>query len=114
MTLQFIPRGLYNEKVESGPSKEFVDFDRDPGKVHLASSLIMNGVCVKWVGCVDLETLSGKAYLAFDEERARAEDKLMRENLETAQERQRKFEERLWQEQQNRIPENTVTSPRTS
>ena len=29
----------------------------------------------------------------------------MRENLEHAQERQRKFEERLWQEQQNRVPE---------
>ena len=33
MTLQFIPRGLYNEKVESGPSKEAVDFDKEPGKV---------------------------------------------------------------------------------
>ena len=26
---------------------------------------------MKWIGCVDLESLSGKAYLAFDEDRAR-------------------------------------------
>ena len=31
----------------------------------------MNGVCVKWVGWIDLETLSGKARLLFDEEQAK-------------------------------------------
>ena len=40
-------------------------------KVYLTSPLIMNGVCVKWIGCIDLESLNGKAYLAFDEDRAR-------------------------------------------
>ena len=40
-------------------------------QVHMASSFIMNGVCVKWIGWVDLEALSGKARLAFDEEHAK-------------------------------------------
>lgn len=31
----------------------------------------MNGVCVKWVGWIDLETLNGKAKLLFDEEQAK-------------------------------------------
>ncbi len=37
----------------------------------MMSSFIMNGVCVKWIGWLDLEALSGKARLVFDEERAR-------------------------------------------
>ena len=40
-------------------------------KVHLVSPFIMNGVCVKWEGWIDLETLSGKAKLLFDEEQAK-------------------------------------------
>ena len=31
----------------------------------------MNGVCVKWEGWIDLETLCGKARLLFDEEQAK-------------------------------------------
>ena len=31
----------------------------------------MNGVCVKWVGWVDLETLNGKARLVYDEDQAK-------------------------------------------
>ena len=31
----------------------------------------MNGVCVKWIGWLDLESLTGKARLLFDEETAK-------------------------------------------
>ena len=40
-------------------------------QVHLSSRFIMNGVCVKWVGWVDLETLTGKAKLVFDDQNAK-------------------------------------------
>ena len=40
-------------------------------QVHLAASLILNGVCVKFVGWIDMDTLNGKAQLLFDEERAK-------------------------------------------
>ena len=33
--------------------------------------MIFKGVCVNWVGCMDLETLTGKARLAFNEEMAK-------------------------------------------
>lgn len=48
-----------------------MDFDREPNRVHLSARFIMNGVCVKWVGWIDLETLNGKAKLLFDEEQAK-------------------------------------------
>ena len=40
-------------------------------QAYLCSGFIMNGVCVKWVGWVDLETLNGKARLVFDEDQAK-------------------------------------------
>ena len=45
-------------------------------KVHLCSSFIMNGVCVKWIGWIDLETLSGKAKLLFDDHNAKVSEQL--------------------------------------
>ena len=42
-------------------------------QVHLNANFIMNGVCVKWVGWMDLETLNGKAQLLFDEEQAKVD-----------------------------------------
>lgn len=35
------------------------------------SPFIMNGVCVKWKGWIDLEALTGKARLLFDEDKAK-------------------------------------------
>ena len=40
-------------------------------QVYLRSRFIMNGVCVQWVGWIDLETLNGKARLVYDEEQAK-------------------------------------------
>lgn len=102
LTLQFMPKALSGEKAENEePPMENVDYHRDYGKVHMSSPFILNGVCVKWVGWIDLHTLNGKAKLVYDVENATEEDKLMREAMEQARERQRQFEEsqRRWQEQ---------------
>ena len=48
-----------------------VNFDQEPNRVHLRSSFIMNGVCVTWVGWVDLEQLTGKARLVYNEDYAK-------------------------------------------
>ena len=91
LNLQFCRNALQDEKPPNcRPTRESVDFDREPGKVrgdiaglvlgamrecclqaHLCSPMIFNGVCVNWVGCMDLETLTGKARLAFNEEMAK-------------------------------------------
>lgn len=102
LTLQFCPNCLSDEKMSDvKPSKENVDFERESGRVHLTSDFIMNGVCVKWVGWMDLEVLTGKAKLLFDEERAKIEDETMRQVLKETQERVRMFDEaqRRWQQE---------------
>merc|ERR1712226_1484099 len=65
-------------------SQEFVDFDRETGKVHLKSQFIMNGVCVMWKGWIDLHRLDGAGRLEFDEERGRAEEERMQAQLAAA------------------------------
>ncbi|KAG4076718.1 hypothetical protein HA402_002005 [Bradysia odoriphaga] len=50
------------ETVEGG-----CNFYKEPGKVHITSSFIMNGVCVKFHGWFDLVTLEGMGRLEFDE-----------------------------------------------
>lgn len=37
-------------------------------QVHLRSHFIMNGVCVRWKGWLDLERLDGVGCLEYDEE----------------------------------------------
>lgn len=103
LTLQFCPTGLSDERSpEFHPTRESVDFDREPNRVHLTARFIMNGVCVKWVGWIDLETLNGKAKLLFDEEQAKVEDDVLSRVMKETQERIRLFEEsqRRWQDQQ--------------
>lgn len=73
------------------PNRSTVDFDSEPNKasgldsisllpaltldpsqqVHLCTQFILNGVCVKWVGWIDLDSLAGKARLVFDEDQAK-------------------------------------------
>ena len=36
----------------------------------MSSPFILNGVCVKWIGWIDLHTLNGKAKLMYDAESA--------------------------------------------
>lgn len=72
LSLQFCSRGLCDDKpTDSRPSSETVNFDQEPNRVHLKSNFIMNGVCVRWLGWMDLEQLTGKARLIYDEDTAK-------------------------------------------
>ncbi|CAG0879757.1 unnamed protein product [Darwinula stevensoni] len=50
------------------------DFDSDPGKVHLTSQFILNGVCVRWRGWIDIDRLEGLGAIEFDESSAQLEE----------------------------------------
>lgn len=63
-------------------------------QVHLRSHLIMNGVCVRWRGWIDLERLDGVGCLEYDEERAAEEDVLLRDQIERYNQRIRDFDEK--------------------
>ncbi|XP_076063752.1 protein big brother-like isoform X2 [Oratosquilla oratoria] len=71
-----------------------VDFNKEPGKVHIRSNFIMNGVCVRWKGYIDLERLDGVGCLEYDEDNARIEDALLREELEKYKSKLREFEDK--------------------
>ncbi|RWS29975.1 protein big brother-like protein [Leptotrombidium deliense] len=73
---------------------EGCDFDKEHGKVHIRSSFIMNGVCVRWRGWIDLERLDGVGCLEYDEERGAIEETILREQMERYNSRMREFEER--------------------
>lgn len=51
-------------------------------QVHIKSHFIMNGVCVRFRGWIDLEDLTGLACLEYDERRASQEDAILRDQLE--------------------------------
>lgn len=70
------------------------DFDKERGKVHMRSHLILNGVCVRWRGWIDLEKLDGVACLEYDEEQAAQEDALLRDQLESYNQRLREFSDK--------------------
>ncbi|XP_066288446.1 core-binding factor subunit beta-like isoform X2 [Branchiostoma lanceolatum] len=88
LALQFSP------SADKAPSKEYVDFEKEPGKVHLQARFILNGVCVRWKGWIDLQRLDGIGSVEFDEEKAKIEEQQMKEAMEQATRRQREFEER--------------------
>ena len=62
-------------------------------QVHIRSPLILNGVCVRFKGYVDMERLGGVACLEFDEESAKVEDVILREQVEAYNRRMKEFEE---------------------
>jgi len=70
------------------------DFDKERGKVHLRSHLIMNGVCVTWRGWIDLQRLDGVGCLEYDEESAAREDAQLRVQLNCYNDRLRLFDEK--------------------
>ena len=45
--------------------------------------MILNGVCIRWRGWLDLERLDGVGCLEFDEENAMVEDAKLREQVPT-------------------------------
>ena len=82
LSLQFCQNAWSENKEDRIPTPEFVDFSRDDGKVSLHAFLIFNGVCVDWIGWIDLESLSGKAKFVFNFERAELEERLRKESIE--------------------------------
>lgn len=101
---------------DKAPSRETVDFEKEPGKVHLKSRFIMNGVCVVWKGWIDLQRLDGTGCLEFDEEKAMLEDHLLHDQLEQYNRRLRDFEEqqRQYREQERQIEVEAETLRRLS
>ena len=78
--LHFFPINNDSKHVSnSPPSNEYVNFDKEPGKVFLKSPFILNGVCVCWKGWVSLLHLDGMGHIEFDEERAVVEASLLPE-----------------------------------
>lgn len=63
------------------------DFEKERNKVHLRSNFIMNGVCVRFRGWVDLDRLDGVACLEYDEVRAQQEDAQLCEQIENYNQR---------------------------
>nr|XP_009938742.1 PREDICTED: core-binding factor subunit beta [Opisthocomus hoazin] len=93
LSLQFFPASWQGEQRQT-PTREYVDFEREGGKVYLKAPMILNGVCVIWKGWIDLQRLDGMGCLEFDEERAQQEDALAQQAFEEARRRTREFEDR--------------------
>ena len=80
LQLDFLSNAWSERQEDRLPSREFVDFDREAGKVHLKSQFIINGVCVVWKGWLDLQVRS--FVICFDQwlllilEQSDSEDKL--------------------------------------
>uniref|UniRef100_T1GFI7 Protein big brother n=1 Tax=Megaselia scalaris TaxID=36166 RepID=T1GFI7_MEGSC len=74
------------------PDKE-CDFDKEHGKVHLKSHFIMNGVCVRFRGWLDLDRLDGVGCLEYDERRAMHEDAILRDQIECYNRQLRQIED---------------------
>merc|ERR1719312_1526535 len=58
---------------QTGSGGNYCDMQREPGKAHIVSSLILNGVCVRWTGWIDLVRLDGMGRLEMDEALATSE-----------------------------------------
>ena len=61
--------------------------------------MILNGVCIKWKGYMDMERLDGVGSIEFDEETAKVEDTILREQVEAYNKRMKDFEEHRKQQQ---------------
>jgi len=85
--LTFDPTPAFN------PAHRQCDYEKEPGKVHIRSPFILNGVCVRWKGYLDLERLDGVGAIEFDEETANLEDAVMRDTVEAYNRRIKDFEE---------------------
>ncbi|XP_045192184.1 protein big brother-like isoform X1 [Mercenaria mercenaria] len=107
LQLQFTPNAWSENPDDRVPTPEFVNFDREPGKVHLKSQFILNGVCVIWKGWVDLSRLDGIGSIEYDAERAMVEDNLLRQQMDQYQRQLQDFEnrQRHYREEQERRAE---------
>ena len=53
-------------------------------QVHTVSRFIMNGVCIRFRGAIDLKRLEGNGCLEFDEENAKVEDAYLKQQYKCA------------------------------
>lgn len=53
----------------------------------------MNGVCVKFRGCIDLIKLDGSGCLEYDEQRGMQEDLILREQMDFYNQQRRHIDE---------------------
>lgn len=86
--LSFVASGTnlqlyFNAQPNPYAAEQDCDFEKERNKVHLRSSFIMNGVCVRFRGWLDLDRLDGVACLEYDELRARQEDAQLCEQIES-------------------------------
>lgn len=63
-------------------------------QVHIKSHFIMNGVCVRFKGYIDLLKLEGVGCLEFDETRAAHEDAVLHQQIDMYKNRLREFEDK--------------------
>ena len=63
-------------------------------QVHISSSFILNGVCVRWRGWLDLERLDGSGLLELDEALMLREEANLQKHLHMVHQRLRDCEER--------------------
>ncbi|XP_069757281.1 core-binding factor subunit beta isoform X1 [Narcine bancroftii] len=110
LSLQFFPANWHGEQRQT-PTREYVDFERDPGKVYLKAPMILNGVCVIWKGWIDLVRLDGMGCLEFDEDRAQHEDALAQQAFDDARRRARDFEDRERSHREDMEPRRQDPSP---
>ena len=77
--------------------------------------MILDGVCIRWRGWIDLERLDGIGCLEYDEDRGRIEEAILKEQIEQYKMRMREFEERqrlfklAQAEHQKKLPPQTAT-----
>ena len=72
LVLQFFPWSA-DQSQGASPSNDYVNFDIEPGKVHLKAPFILNGVCVCYKGWINTVRLDGMGRIEFDGERAQIE-----------------------------------------
>jgi len=56
----------------------YYDLRREPDKVWIQSPMILNGVCVKWKGYIDMNQLEGYGKFDYDETRGSVEAEALR------------------------------------
>jgi len=83
----------FDTSTNFNPALRQCDFERESGKIHLKAPMILNGVCVRWRGWLDLERLDGVGCLEFDEDQSAIEDAKLREQVESYNRRLREFDE---------------------
>lgn len=79
---------------QQNSNNSYCDFTKEHGKVHLRCPFILNGVCVRWKGWLDLERMDGVGCIEFDDEFAKREDKILQQQVAMYSQRIKEYEDR--------------------